>query len=183
MTKWPLFCAAALAIGAGAVPSTAARAADAAPKRYCDAPVYHQLDYWLGDWDTYRVDASGTVPPDAKPVARNRIDRILDGCVLHEVYRRADGYTGESFTIYDATRHVWHQSWVTNQDELLLADGVKHGDGIALTGATRDAQGAQLLRVTWTPQGRDLRETAVQSRDGGRTWTPLFDILFRPHPH
>ncbi|HEX7731174.1 MAG TPA: hypothetical protein VF415_00900 [Rhodanobacter sp.] len=170
----------AIAIGS-ATPALPAQAAAAPPGTHCDAPVYRQFDYWLGDWDTYRVDKTGKVPPGADSVARNRVTAILGGCVLHEVYRRADGYTGESFTIYDATRHVWHQSWVTNEGELLVAEGGRQGKAIVLTGAARDAQGTQLQRVSWTPQGDGVRETAMQSRDGGKTWAPLFDILFRPH--
>jgi hypothetical protein len=165
-----------------AIPAPPALAA-APPAGHCAAPAHRQFDFWLGDWDTYRVDKTGNVSPAAASVARNRVTAVLGGCVLHEVYRRTDGYTGESFSIYDATRHMWHQSWVTNEGELLVAEGKLQGKAIVLTGATRDARGPQLQRVSWTPQGDGVRETALQSRDGGRTWTPLFDILFRPHPH
>ena len=166
-----------------AVPAPPTLATGAPPAAHCSAPVYREFDFWLGDWDTYRVDPTGKVPTGAPSVARNRVTAILGGCVLHEVYRRTDGYTGESFTIYDATRHIWHQSWVTNEGELLVAEGTRQGKSIVLTGTSRDAQGTQLLRVSWTPQGDGVRETALQSRDGGKGWTPLFDILFRPHPH
>lgn len=143
---------------------------------HCNAPSYHQFDFWLGDWDTYRVAS-----PHSDSVARNRVTSILDNCVLHESYDRADGYAGESFTIYDATRKVWHQTWVTNEGELLVAEGKKVGNKIVLTGKVSDAEGEELQRVSWTPQGESVRETADSSRDGGKTWAPLFDILFRKH--
>lgn len=178
----PAACAAiAVAMGLSGPLSAHTATATAKPSATCTAPAYRQFDFWLGDWDTYRVDASGHVPGDAKSVARNRVSSILGGCVLHEVYRRADGYTGESFTIYDATRQRWHQSWVTNQGELLEADGTRQGRQIVLTASSRDAHGEMLLRVSWAPQGDGVRETAVMSRDGGKTWQPSFDILFRPH--
>lgn len=164
-----------------AIPAPPTLATGAPTAAHCSAPVYREFDFWLGDWDTYRVDKSGHTPSGATSVARNQVTAILGGCVLHEVYRRTDGYTGESFTIYDATRHQWHQSWVTNEGELLLAEGSRQGKAIVLTGAVRDAQGTQLQRVSWTQQGDGVRETAMQSRDNGKTWTPLFDILFRPH--
>jgi hypothetical protein len=178
---FPACAAIALALGLSGSPPAHAGNATAKPSAACAAPVYRQFDFWLGDWDTYRVDTSGQVPPGAGSVARNRVTPILGGCVLHEVYRRTDGYTGESFTIYDATRRRWHQSWVTNQGELLEADGTREGRRIVLTGRSRDAQGAMLLRVSWAPQGDGVRETALMSRDGGKTWQPSFDILFRPH--
>jgi len=182
MSNRPLAALLAATLGL-ASPAPPVLAADAPPATHCSAPVYRDFDFWLGDWDTYRVDQTGKVPAGAASVARNQVTAILGGCVLHEVYRRADGYTGESFTIYDATRHVWHQSWVTNEGELLVAEGNRQGKSIVLTGASRDAQGAQLQRVSWTPQGDGVRETALQSRNDGKSWTPLFDILFRPHPH
>ena len=40
------------------------------------APEYRQFDFWIGDWDVFDVDSPTT------RVARIRVDRILDGCVL-----------------------------------------------------------------------------------------------------
>jgi hypothetical protein len=31
------------------------------------------------------------------------------------------------------------------------------------------------------PAGRNVRETAAHSLDNGKTWQPMFDILFKPH--
>ncbi|GAA0706472.1 hypothetical protein [Dokdonella soli] len=168
---------AALAVGFVACdPSSPAIAASGSTAPHCRAPEYRQFDFWLGDWDTYRVNK-----PGQPSVARNRVTSILGGCVLFEVYERNDGYTGESFTTYDATRKLWHQSWVTNEGELLVAEGTQQGKRIVLTGASRDAKGESLLKVSWEPQADGVREIAEESRDGGKTWTPSFDILFRPH--
>jgi len=169
-----------IAIALGVVAPAPAAAPDK-PAAACRAPVYRQFDFWLGDWDTYRVDAAGKVAAGAKPVARNRVTTILGDCVLHEVYTRADGYAGESFTIYDAARHLWHQSWVTNQGELAVAEGTLHGRRIVLQGPSSDASGTMPVRISWQPQGKGVRETAVASHDHGKTWAPLFDILFLPH--
>jgi hypothetical protein len=110
------------------------------------------------------------------------VTRILGGCVLHEVYEQTDGLVGESYSIYDASRGVWHQSWVTNRGGLLLLDGRREGDHIVLTGSEQGAVGASsLLRVTWWVEGTGVRETAERSTDGGKSWKPVFDILFRPH--
>jgi len=34
-----------------------------------------------------------------------------------------DGHKGESFSIYDATRDVWHQSWSRTMAQLLTIEG------------------------------------------------------------
>ncbi len=139
----------------------------------CTAPEYHQFDFFIGEWDVYDVGANVVK-------ARNSVTRMLDGCAIREVYRRGDGYEGESFTAYDPARRSWHQSWVTNRGELLLLDGAACGHAIVLTGRDRSpgANGA-LIRGTWVPDHDGaVRETAERTVDGGTTWTTLFDIRF-----
>jgi len=99
--------------------------------------------------------------------------------VLREDYRGTDGHRGQSFTIYDDARKAWHQSWVTNRGELLLIEGrIEHG-AMVLSGEDR-AKG-DLVRGVWKPEKGYVRETAVTSADGGKTWKPWFDLVFRPH--
>ena len=142
----------------------------------CSAPVYRQFDFFAGDWDTYDVQAP------AKVVARNTVKVILDGCVLHEDYRQDDGLHGESYSLYDAARKVWHQSWVTNHGDLLLLDGGMQGNRMVFEGVQRKAGKPDArVRVAWYRQGGDVRETAQRSMDSGKTWKPEFDILFKPH--
>ncbi|HET7921388.1 MAG TPA: hypothetical protein VFM15_01380 [Gammaproteobacteria bacterium] len=142
----------------------------------CSTPIHRQFDFFVGEWDAYDVQA-----PD-KIMARNSVKIILDGCVIHEDYRQNDGLHGESYSLYDAVRKVWHQSWVTNRGELLLLDGGLQGDRMVFTGTQRTRSGkTSLLRGIWYRQGDDVRETATRSLDGGKTWEPVFDILFKPH--
>jgi Domain of unknown function (DUF4440) len=103
---------------------------------------------------------------------------ILDGCVLREDYQGTDGHKGQSFTIYDAARDVWHQSWVTNRGQLLEIEGKIEAGGMVLSG--EDHAAATLVRSTWKPIALGVRETAVTSTDSGKTWKPWFDLEFRP---
>lgn len=140
----------------------------------CVAPEYHQFDYWIGDWDAFDVGSP-------VKVARVHVDLILDGCVLHENYEGADGHKGQSFTIYDASRKVWHQSWVTNRGELLAIEGKIDAGAMVLSGVDRQKAGRPIVRGTWIPVDGGVRETAATSADGGKTWKPWFDLMFRPH--
>jgi hypothetical protein len=107
---------------------------------------------------------------------------MLGGCAVREVYEQSDGMRGESFSMYDSSRNAWHQSWVTNRGELLLLDGNLRGADMVFAGTTRSAGGkSSMVRVTWIPQHGSVRETAVVSNDGGNSWQPQFDIVFRPH--
>jgi hypothetical protein len=151
-------------------------AAKPAKAAACSAPPFQQFDFWIGDWDAFVVDK-----PEL-PVARNRVTRILEGCVLLEVYEGANGVVGQSFSIYDASRNLWHQSWVTNRGELLIIEGGMRRGEMVFSGADRTKEGKKrLVRGTWKPVEGGVRETAVRSTDCGKKWDPWFDLVFRPH--
>jgi ketosteroid isomerase-like protein len=154
---------------AGAVVS-----AETATAQSCDSQEYRGFDFWVGDWDAFDIDK-----PTVK-VAHNRVDRILDGCVLLEDYEGTDGSHGESFTIYDAVRKVWHQTWVTNHGKLLTIEGKVENGEIVLSGIDHTKDGDEVVRGVWKAVDGGVRETAVTSIDGGKTWKPWFDMIFRP---
>ena len=170
--RWPCRLICVVLLGLAASPLLAAEHASSA----CNAPTYRQFDFFAGDWDTYDVQAPGRI------VARNTVKVILDGCVIHEDYRQNDGLHGESYSLYDAARKVWHQSWVTNHGGLLLLDGGMQGDRMVFEGVERKAgKPHALVRAAWYRQGDGVRETVERSLDGGKTWKTEFDILFKPH--
>lgn len=142
----------------------------------CTQKEYRQLDFWIGDWDVSDFENPTVIN------ARVRVDRILDGCVLHEDYRDTTGAKGESFSIYDLSTNTWHQSWVTNRGSLLLLKGKLTKEGLVLTGEDRTAAGKKrIVRGTWQPIKDGVREIAVVSLDDGRSWTTWFDLIFRRH--
>jgi len=141
----------------------------------CAAPAYRQFDFWLGDWDVFDGHSEARV-------ARVHVTRTLDDCVLLEEYRGSDGHEGQSFSIYDAPRSLWHQTWVTNRGQLLVIEGNLRAGAMELSGSERLADGTvRLVRGTWQPSHDGVREVAVRSTDGGKTWTEWFDLVFRPH--
>ncbi|MEP6995265.1 MAG: DUF1579 family protein [Acidobacteriota bacterium] len=155
-------------------PSPAPPAAPAAP---CSGPEHRRLDFWVGDWDAFDAGAD-------KPSARVKVEVVLGGCALREVYEGVDGLHGESFTSYDASRKLWHQTWVTNRGDLLQIDGRFDRDTLTLQGPRVGPDGrVQIVRGVWKPQGDGVREIADRSSDGGKTWQPWFDISFKRRQH
>ena len=141
----------------------------------CAAPAYRQFDFWVGDWDVIDVQQP------AVAVAHARVEVILDGCVLHEIYEARDGQTGESFSVYDASRQIWHQTWVTNSGQLLTIEGHLQGREMLLTGIDYLPDGKpRHVRGSWRQENDGVREIAARSTDGGASWVPWFDLLFRP---
>lgn len=124
-------------------------------------------------------DAAGS----DKPVARVTVEPILGGCGMLETYADAHGHAGRSFSLYDASRRLWHQTWITNEGQLLVIEGGLQGGRMELAGTDRARFGAPARRVrgTWQPQADAVREVGLRSLDEGRTWQPWFDLLFRRH--
>jgi hypothetical protein len=85
------------------------------------------------------------------------VDLILDGWVVREVYEHRSGLTGQSFSMYDASRHVWHQSWVTNRGHLLVLEGGMDGERIVLTGLDRCCGGPARTDGSYTYGDRGHR--------------------------
>jgi hypothetical protein len=145
------------------------------PQPRCATPEQHQFDFLIGDWDAYDFG-------QPKPAARVRIEPILDGCVLRETYQGFDGLAGESLNTYDASRKLWHQSWVTNRGQLLMIEGRFVDGRMTLEGQTIEPDGQPLMwRAVWTPVASEIRHTAHTSKDRGRTWSLLFDLVFKRH--
>ena len=144
----------------------------------CTASERRQFDFWVGDWDVF--DFGGETR-----VARTKVEPILDGCVLLETYEGSDGHKGQSFTLFDANRKVWHQTWVTNRGELLAIEGVRESqsqsEAIVMTGDMASSPEPRRVRGIWKPVEGGVRETALVSSDGGKTWKPWFDLMFRAH--
>jgi hypothetical protein len=165
-----------LLLGALLVIASSAGAASPAAAASCTDAAYRAFDFWLGDWDVF--EGAGR-----KPVARVGVTRILGGCVVQEEYSDTTGHRGRSFSIYDASRGVWHQTWVTNRGELLVIEGEFHDGVMELSGADRTADGKERrVRGTWQAVDGGVREVAARSTDGGQSWAPWFDLLFKAHP-
>jgi hypothetical protein len=151
---------------------SAASAIQGQGSKPCSAPQYHQFDFWLGDWDVFDNDPHTLV-------ARAKVSSILDGCVLLEEYEQTDGLKGKSFSIYDASRDVWHQSWVTNRGQLLWMEGHYANNEMVLIGSEDLRAGIEKqARGTWKQVRDGVRETAVTSTDGGKHWDLWFDLMF-----
>ena len=166
MTALPAVLAGILALTVGDAeiarrrPPTSPRQATAAPKP-CAAPEYRQFDFWLGDWDVTRAD--GKMPASIASPA------ILGGCALREEWTGAGGLTGTSLNMYDAGARRWHQTWVDDKGNVLLADGGLQGAKMVLEGDSPDGKGGTVRkRITWSPLDGGQRAPALGVLEGRR---------------
>jgi hypothetical protein len=173
--RWKVIWACALSVGIGHLVTFPASEAQSAKPAACAAAGYRQFDFWVGDWDAFESGSSTAV-------ARVRVERVLEGCALLEHYEDTNGLRGESFSIYDASRKIWHQTWVTNRGQLLVIEGGLKGGDMVLSGVDRNVDGhRRYVRGFWKPVNGGVRETAVTSSNHGMTWNAWFDLWFRPH--
>ena len=151
--------------------SSAAEAQQAARPPACTSTEHHQFDFWIGDWEV--------TLPNGKFAGTNRIDPILTGCVLRESWSGARGMHGTSYNIYDASGRRWHQTWVDDGGNLLQLDGAFQDGKMVLTGEQKSDSASTLQRITWTPNGKEVRQVWESSTDGGKTWSVVFDGTYR----
>lgn len=134
----------------------------------CEAPAHRAFDFWLGEWEVRT--------PDGKLVGNNRIEREYDGCVLHEHYTTGRGYSGESLNVYDATRKIWHQTWVDTDGTLLLLEGNLRDGKMVLEGQTANTDAPPTKhRITWSTSSDGSVRQLWESTDAKGEWTIAFD--------
>ncbi|HVS13184.1 MAG TPA: hypothetical protein VMV46_04625 [Thermoanaerobaculia bacterium] len=159
----PVLVLAALALAA---PGPAQTPAPAPPT--CDAPEHRQFDFWVGLW---RV-----ATPDGALAGTNRIESVLNGCVLMESWEGNGGSVGKSFNMYDRRVGQWRQTWVDGSGGRLdLVGGLVDGR-MVLSGTTPGRDGGELLHeIAWQRlEGGAVEQRWRVSRDGGETWVDSF---------
>ena len=136
----------------------------------CADLVYKQFDFWLGDWNV--ADAGG------KLVGRDHVEKAFDGCALKESWTSVDGGTGASFSMWDASRKLWHQTWVDSSGTLVVLEGGLMDGRMVMTGTQVDNGQRWQNRMSWTPQGGKIRQLWEVSKDGGKSWQVIFDVYY-----
>jgi hypothetical protein len=145
----------------------------------CDTPQSRQFDFWVGRW---------TVSPHAQPgkhVADSLIEKLYGGCAVRENWMplRAGG-EGGSLSSYVPAENAWRQTWVDAGGARVDFKGGWDGHALVLTGLwPQPDHPAQLTRMTYTVEaGGAVRQLGESSDDGGKTWQPSFDFLYRKAP-
>jgi hypothetical protein len=160
-----------LALGCGALIAMSVNTAHAADPA-CDSPEYRAFDFWIGDWEVRT--------PDGKLAGTNRITREYGGCVLHEQYITDRGYSGESLNLYDASRKLWHQTWVDSTGTLLLLEGGPREGRMVLEGQTLDEDAKPIRhRITWTANPDGSVRQFWESTDNAGKWGTAFDGQYK----
>lgn len=145
----------------------------------CDTPESHQLDFWLGKWE---VHANGS----DKIIAHSLIEKKYMGCAVRENWMPIGVELtggGGSLSGYDPGDKQWHQTWYDSAGSRVVFDGGFANGVMAITGNWPSVLGPgkdALIKMSYQrqPDGQ-VRQWGMASTDGGKTWKPNFDLLYR----
>ena len=138
----------------------------------CDTPEHRAFDFLAGSWEIR--DGEGAL------VGTNVASIEMDGCIVRETYRGADGTVGESFSRYDPSRRMWHQVWVDNQGRGFRLEGQYSGE-LGMQLSQTGAEGGN--RFTWKPVGQDRVDQLWETNSApGASWETRFTALWTRIP-
>jgi hypothetical protein len=145
----------------------------------CDTPQSHQWDFWVGKWEVRPNGAD-------KIIAHSLIEKKYSGCAIRENWmplgKEIEG-GGGSLSIYDNARKLWRQTWMDSSGTRVQLDGRFSGHVMTIVGTWPNFSGPgrdAIVRMMYKqqPDGQ-VRQWAVSSTNGGKTWKPAFDFLYR----
>lgn len=134
---------------------------------------YRHFDFWLGEWD---------VMVNGRKVGDNSITMAKGGCAVHENYKTAGNYAGQSINFYDPIDKKWHQHWVGSSGDVYNYLETKREPGLLQFESKfmRPSGNISLSRLTFTLNNDGtVRQLFEGSTDDGKTWTPSFDGLYK----
>jgi hypothetical protein len=135
-----------------------------------------ELDFWLGEWGATWEGGHGT----------NRLSRILRDSVILEEFDEAeesggaDALHGRSWSVFDAERRLWRQTWVDDQGGYfdLVGGRVDGWFSFERAAPERGPQARQRM-VFRDVTAEAFHWTWESSADGGATWVTRWAIDYR----
>lgn len=148
----------------------------------CSSPEYHQLDFWVGDWQVFDADTN-------RLVAFDRIEKHAEGCIIQQnlsfitdMYRRPGvkyRFAGMSINRFDGER--WIQMWADNQWGAILMYGSLAADGSFVLTSVVPSRSRD-IKDTWEKQpDGSVRNLHFVAPAGSGRWKKYGDLIYRPN--
>lgn len=144
-----------------------------------DDPNYHLQDFAVGSWDVYAGE---------KRTAEVRLEWVLGGCAINEVWTPADpggkGHGRGLFT-YSKLLKAWHYYWAADGGTTTYFTSAPSKPGEILYVTTLTTAAGKLRRRHWTLTAQSdggVRELSLATEDNGQTWSTEYDLSWRRKP-
>ena len=130
------------------------------------------FDFWVGEWDVRT--------PQGQAAGTSSVQLLLEGCALYENWTDNQGTSGKSLNSYNPEAKQWQQYWTSQNGTVTeYRESEWVGQSLRFSAKQTTAEGPALLRMTFTPINPDLvRQFGETSADGGKSWTPSFDLYY-----
>jgi hypothetical protein len=114
-------------------------------------------------------------------VAASLIENRYAGCAIRENWMPLKGDEGGSLSSYDDHSKQWRQTWVDASGTRADFSGGWNGKSMVLEGVwPQPGHPDQHTRMIYTPHPDGSVEQAGESSDdGGKSWQPSFDLIYR----
>ncbi len=139
----------------------------------CSSPEASQFDFWLGHWD---LSWSDTMK------GHNHITRELGACTIHEKFTDPKGkFYGESWSVYNAQKKKWQQTWVDNTGAYMVFEGGMKDGKMELSMEKKDKAGKsiQMSMLFYNISANDFDWDWRKSEDDGKTWQTQWKIHYK----
>ena len=161
-----------LAIIFAAITAAAAPATPAKPP--CAQAEFHQLDFWIGQWNVYEKDTG-------KKSSTSRIEGVMGGCGIGEHYEEpgdpSGPYSGTSYSSFDRDDGKWHQMYIDTNGNVEWFTG-----GLVGSDMVMEAPGKKTIirkMVYRKLADGSVEQIGTASLDGGTTWKPRYDYIYK----
>lgn len=130
-----------------------------------------KFDFWVGEWDV--KNAQG------QPAGQSSVQLLLEGCALYENWTDLQGGGGKSLNSFNIDTNEWQQFWTDQYGRVTEYRQSEWIDGSLRFSAHQLKPHDMLMHMTFTPVSRDIvRQFGEMSMDGGKTWSPTFDLYY-----
>lgn len=101
------------------------------------------------------------------------------GCIIHESYVQADGYSGMSLNFFDPLLRRWRQTWVDSAGNVSEFSGQYLDGAMRFEGESHRAGGRRVLRrlTLFNIGNGEIRQFSEHSSDG-KTWSVGYDFRY-----
>lgn len=142
---------------------------------------FREFDFWIGEWDVYPNGANVIV-------GHSKIEMASGGCMILENWT-AKGVVpneGKSMNYVNPSTGKWEQLWIgsggINQNNpQKFVNGVYSDNAMRFEFEQLTPQGSkQIGRFIFFNEGPDqVRQFNEVSSDGGKTWSTVYDLVYK----
>lgn len=140
-----------------------------------------EFDFWIGEWDVYPNGANVIV-------GHSKIEMASGGCMILENWTALGlmPNTGKSMNYVNAVTGKWEQYWIgsgglnpNNPQKFVNGEYREGAMRFEFEQVTRQGQKQMGRFIFFNERPDQVRQFNEVSSDGGKTWTTVYDFIYK----